>query len=58
MSADSVPVLYVYRCDACGHKGEAHLPGDEHDGEASTCSSCGAPVVLEWDGGVTLHTET
>lgn len=48
-------VLYVYHCSACGHRGNVHLPGDTHDGEAAQCKSCGGPVVLEWDGGVTLH---
>lgn len=47
-------VLYVYRCPACRHRGEAHLPDDTHDGEAAKCSACGGPVTLEWDGGVTL----
>lgn len=47
-------VLYVYRCPACRHRGEVHLPDDTHDGEATTCSVCGSPALLEWDGGVTL----
>lgn len=50
-------VLYVYRCGACGFGGELRLPGDSHDGEDATCSKCGAPVRLEWDGGVTLHAD-
>lgn len=54
MNAES-QVLYVYRCPSCRAWGEVHLPGDTHDGEAATCRSCGGPVVLEWDGGVTLH---
>jgi DNA-directed RNA polymerase subunit RPC12/RpoP len=49
-------VLYVYKCTACGRRGEQRLDDDSHDGEASTCGSCGAPVTLEWDGGVTLET--
>ena len=48
-------VLYVYRCTACGHAGEAHLDDDSHDGEQAHCDSCGTPVALEWDGGVQLH---
>lgn len=51
---DTAQVLYVYRCSACGVWGEVRLPGDTHDGEAARCRSCGGPVVLEWDGGVTL----
>ena len=47
-------VLYVYRCTACGHAGEVHLADDAHDGELAHCDSCGAPVTLEWDGGVRL----
>jgi hypothetical protein len=47
-------VLYVYRCEACGHKGETHLAGDDHDGEPVRCANCGAAVALEWDGGVTF----
>ncbi|WP_322048003.1 hypothetical protein [Paraburkholderia sp. J67] len=49
-------VLYVYRCAECGHRGEQRLDGDSHDGETSACSFCGAPVSLEWDGGVTFDT--
>jgi predicted RNA-binding Zn-ribbon protein involved in translation (DUF1610 family) len=45
-------VLYVYRCAECGHRGAQRLADDSHDGEASTCSVCGATVALEWDGGV------
>lgn len=48
-------VLYVYRCQACRHRGEVRLPDDSHDGEAVTCSACGGPVTLEWDGGVTFQ---
>jgi predicted nucleic acid-binding Zn ribbon protein len=47
-------VLYVYRCPACGHAGEVHLDDDSHEGERVHCDSCGAPVALEWDGGVKL----
>lgn len=49
-------VLYVYKCAACGKRGNQHLEGDSHDGEASTCASCGSAVTLEWDGGVVLET--
>jgi predicted RNA-binding Zn-ribbon protein involved in translation (DUF1610 family) len=49
-------ILYVYRCANCKQRGEVHHPDDSHDGEASTCSSCGAAVTLEWDGGVTFDT--
>ena len=49
-------VLYVYKCAACGKRGDQRLDGDSHDGEASICASCGAPVTLEWDGGVALET--
>ncbi|NIF40104.1 zinc ribbon domain-containing protein [Burkholderia sp. Tr-862] len=49
-------VLYVYKCAACGRRGEQHLDDDSHDGEASVCVFCGAPVALEWDGGVTFET--
>lgn len=49
-------VLYVYNCAACGHRGDQHVDGDTHDGEASTCASRGALVTLEWDGGVTFDT--
>ncbi|MDR6496282.1 putative RNA-binding Zn-ribbon protein involved in translation (DUF1610 family) [Paraburkholderia terricola] len=52
----SSKVLYVYKCPDCGHRGDQHLEGDSHDGEASTCASCGAAVTLEWDGGVVLET--
>jgi DNA-directed RNA polymerase subunit RPC12/RpoP len=49
-------VLYVYKCAECGKRGDQHLEGDSHDGEASTCVACGASVILEWDGGVVLET--
>lgn len=48
-------VLYVYKCAECGKRDNLHLEGDSHDGEASTCAGCGAPVTLEWDGGVVLE---
>jgi rRNA maturation endonuclease Nob1 len=48
-------VLYVYRCTVCGHRAEFHLPDDSHDGEATVCAACGAPVRIEWDGGVTFE---
>lgn len=47
--------LYVYRCTACGHAGEVHLA--ETAPEVTTaCSTCGAEVRAEWDGGVVLTT--
>lgn len=48
-------MLYTYRCAACGHKGEERLRGDSHEGAESACTTCGASVALEWDGGVTLE---
>lgn len=52
---DDTPVLYVYKCPACGHRGETHRLGDGHDGEAAKCTVCGGTVILEWDGGVVLE---
>jgi hypothetical protein len=49
----TVGVLYVYRC-ICGHHGELHFADDSHDGKTTTCTVCGAPVQIEWDGGVTF----
>lgn len=49
-------VLYVCKCRACCKRGDQHLDDDSHDGEPSKCASCGAPVTLEWDGGVVLDT--
>ena len=48
------PVLYSYRCAACGRRGSIHLIGDDHAGDTVACASCGAPCILEWDGGVNL----
>lgn len=48
-------VLYTYRCVACGHNGEERLRGDSHEGAESACTTCGAPVTLEWDSGVTFE---
>ncbi|WDD90308.1 helix-turn-helix domain-containing protein (plasmid) [Burkholderia sp. FERM BP-3421] len=48
-------VLYLYRCAACGHRGELHLEGDRADGAAATCAQCHAAVTLEWDAAVTLE---
>ncbi len=48
-------VLYVYRCSECKRHGELRLPDDSHDGDASKCEYCFAPVILEWDGGVTFQ---
>ena len=46
-------VLYVYRCEACGHAGQLQLP--ESAPEVTTaCESCGSGVQAEWDGGVEL----
>lgn len=56
MREKTMSVLYVYRCAECRHDGEIHLPGDSHDGVTSECAVCGAPVILEWDGGVTFET--
>ncbi|SOE97634.1 putative regulatory protein, FmdB family [Burkholderia sp. D7] len=47
-------VLYAYRCEECGHRGEQRLAVDSHDGAESNCPVCGATVTLEWDGGVTI----
>lgn len=57
MPTNTTPlVLYVYRCQACGHAGELHLA--EAQPEVTTaCSSCGAVVLAEWDGGVQLTTK-
>ncbi len=55
MASDS-RVLYAYRCPKCNYGGEQHHADDSHDGEASTCSACGAAVTLKWDGGVTFDT--
>lgn len=54
--AQSGKVLYVYKCGQCSHRGDQRLDGDSHDGEETTCASCGGPVTLEWDGGVVLET--
>ncbi|WP_075584305.1 hypothetical protein [Caballeronia glathei] len=48
------PVLYSYRCAACGRRGSIYLIGDDHAGDTVACASCGAPCILEWDGGVNL----
>jgi predicted RNA-binding Zn-ribbon protein involved in translation (DUF1610 family) len=49
----STPALYVYRCNACGHAGELRLL-EQQEEITSACTSCGAEVVAEWDGGVEL----
>lgn len=56
MPATNTPiVLYVYRCQFCGHAGEVWLV--ESAPEVTTvCSACSAKVVAEWDGGVKLTT--
>jgi len=41
----------VYRCNACGHAGELRLL-EQQEEITSACTSCGAEVVAEWDGGV------
>lgn len=51
---DNDQVLYVYKCGQCNHRGEVHLPGDQHDGAPHECKACGGKVFLEWDGGVTF----
>lgn len=43
-------VRYVYRC-GCGARGTVQREDDSHDGAVSACTTCGAEVVLEWDGG-------
>lgn len=48
-------VLYVYRCTACGHRGEVRHADDAHEDQAAACASCGAEVRLEWDGGVSFE---
>lgn len=47
-------VRYVYRC-GCGARGTVQREDDSHDGAVSACTTCGAEVVLEWDGGVTFE---
>jgi DNA-directed RNA polymerase subunit RPC12/RpoP len=54
--ADMGNVLYVYKCADCGKRGDQHRDDDTHEGEASVCDSCGSPVTLECDGGVSLET--
>jgi hypothetical protein len=44
--------IHTYKCLACNHHGEVHLPDDSHDGEHAACSVCGAKATLEWDGGM------
>jgi len=51
---DNDLVLYVYKSAECRHEGSVHLAGDTHDGDKANCNSCGAEVLLEWDGGVTF----
>lgn len=46
-------VLYVYRCTACGHVGNEHLPESTPEVTVA-CSGCGEAVQAEWDGGVEL----
>lgn len=47
--------LYTYHCSTCGHGG--HLRLEENSQEVVTaCSVCGAEVLAEWDGGVSLAT--
>ena len=48
-------VLYIYHCTAYGHHAKLYFPDDSHDGEPAVCMACGAPVWIEWDGGVTFH---
>lgn len=49
-------VSYAYKCAVCGHCGERRCDNDSCDGDTTTCVFCGAPVTLEWDGGVTFET--
>lgn len=51
---------YVFRCEACGHRGEVYLPGDQYDGVAYTCPAvgCREDSVLEWDDGVRFSDHT
>ncbi|HFL7937791.1 TPA: zinc ribbon domain-containing protein [Pseudomonas putida] len=48
-------VLYVYRCEACGHAGQLHL-AESATKVTTACASCGAGVQAEWDGGVEMTT--
>ncbi|EPQ6932456.1 zinc ribbon domain-containing protein [Pseudomonas aeruginosa] len=53
MTTAAPAVLYVYHCTLCGHDGQLHR--EETAPEVTTaCSVCGAEVLAEWDGGVTL----
>jgi predicted nucleic acid-binding Zn ribbon protein len=56
MTISNTPLAqYVYRCTACGHVGDLHLA--ESSPEVTTaCSTCGAEVRAEWDGGVEMTT--
>lgn len=51
--APAEPVLYVYRCGECGHRGQLHRPEVQPE-QSARCEACGADVVAEWDGGVVL----
>lgn len=53
MTATAATVLYVYHCTACAHRGQLHL-GETAPEVTTACSMCGAEVLAEWDGGVTL----
>lgn len=56
MTANAQVVLYVYHCTRCHHDGQLRLA--ETAPEVTTaCSVCGAEVLAEWDGGVTLSTD-
>lgn len=51
--SDAPHALFTYHCSACGHDGNLRL--EENSQEVVTaCSNCGAEVLAEWDGGVTL----
>lgn len=56
MTTAAPVVLYVYHCTKCGHFGQLHL--EETAPEVTTaCTMCGAEVLAEWDGGVTLSAD-
>lgn len=47
--------MYAYHCPECGSRGQAELPADKPD-LFTTCRTCGARVMAEWDGGVQFDT--
>jgi predicted nucleic acid-binding Zn ribbon protein len=46
-------VLYVYKCAACGFRGELKTEFEQPE-VVTFCHACGGEVKAEWDGGVTL----